>query len=726
GGWLEYSADLFEPATAERMAGHLSRLLAAALETPDRRLAELPLLSPGEREQLLSEWNGTPAPFDHRTVHELFQEQARRSPDEVAVIHRTERRTYRELAARIGRLAHRLRRLGVRPGNRVGVCVERSLLLPEALLGVLAAEAAYVPLDPAYPPARLQAMLEDSAATVLVATERSLSGAAALAEGRSVLLLDAAETAGEGPEPPPGQALPGGFTGGFTGGIAYQIYTSGSTGTPKGVMVTHANVASFFAAMDSVAGEREPDGAPGVWLAVTGASFDISVLELLWTLTRGFRVVIQEEAAALRPQTPAASRPVRFSLFYFADAGDTGDAGASSERYRLLLDGARFADERGFHAVWTPERHFHAFGGLYPNPSVTGAAVAAVTRRVGVRAGSVVLPLHDPLRVAEEWSVVDNISGGRAGLSVASGWHADDFVLAPESYADRHREMLDGIATLRRLWRGEAVRRRGGAGNEVEVRIQPRPVQPELPIWITAAGNPETFRLAAEQGTHLLTHLLGQSVEDLGEKIALYRKTWRAAGHPGAGTVTVMLHTFVGEDLETVRETVREPFTAYLRSSAGLIRNLARSLGQEGDLERLSAADMDALLDHAFDRYWQSNALLGTVGSCRRMVERLQAVGADELACLIDFGVGRDAALAALEPLDTLRREVEAAAAPAQMAQAMQMDLSLPAQIAIHGVTHLQCTPSLAGLVAAEPEALAAVGRLRKLLVGGEALPAPL
>ena len=166
GGWLGYHAGLFEPATAGRLAGHLSLAPAAALETPDRRLAELPLLASGEREQLLSEWNGTPAPCDHRTVHELFREQVRRSPDEVAVIHRTERRTYGELAARIGRLAHRLRRLGVRPGDRVGVCVERSILLPEALLGVLAAEAAYVPLDPAYPPARLQAMLEDSAATV--------------------------------------------------------------------------------------------------------------------------------------------------------------------------------------------------------------------------------------------------------------------------------------------------------------------------------------------------------------------------------------------------------------------------------------------------------------------------------------------------------------------------------------------------------------------------------
>src|SRR4029453_9228783 len=114
---------------------------------------------------------------------------------------------------------------------------------------------------------------------------------------------------------------------------------------------------------------------------------------------------------------------------YFAD-----DAEADKDKYRLLLDGARFADAHGFAAVWTPERHFHAFGGLYPNPSVTRAALAAVTERIEIRAGSVVLPLHHPLRVAEEWAVVDNLSNGRVGLAFASGWHADDFVLRPESY----------------------------------------------------------------------------------------------------------------------------------------------------------------------------------------------------------------------------------------------------------------------------------------------------
>lgn len=99
-----------------------------------------------------------------------------------------------------------------------------------------------------------------------------------------------------------------------------------------------------------------------------------------------------------------------FSLFYFAN-NDT----EQQDCYRLLLEGARFADDHGFTAVWTPERHFHAFGGLYPNPAVTGAAVAAVTKRVAVRAGSVVAPLHHPMRIAEEWSVVDNLSNGRAG-----------------------------------------------------------------------------------------------------------------------------------------------------------------------------------------------------------------------------------------------------------------------------------------------------------------------
>ena len=179
---------------------------------------------------------------------------------------------------------------------------------------------------------------------------------------------------------------------------AYVIYTSGSTGTPKGVMVEHRNVTNFFNGMDG----RIGDTGPGAWLAVTSISFDISVLELFWTLSRGFKVVLQEEqdlSKQLSANTAVAriNKTIDFSLFYFASDEDD----KATDKYRLLLDGARFADEHGFAAVWTPERHFYAFGGLYPNPSVTGAAIATITKHIQIRAGSVVLPLHNPIRVAK-------------------------------------------------------------------------------------------------------------------------------------------------------------------------------------------------------------------------------------------------------------------------------------------------------------------------------------
>src|SRR5205823_14748805 len=135
------------------------------------------------------------------------------------------------------------------------------------------------------------------------------------------------------------------------------------------------------------------DNVPGSWLAITSISFDISVLELFWTLTRGFQVIVQaddyDRSPLRQPQRKQVSKDLEFSLFYFAnDASEQ-----PGNKYRLLLEGAKFADAHAFIAVWTPERHFHPFGALYPNPSVTSAAIAAVTQRVKIRAGSVVLPL---------------------------------------------------------------------------------------------------------------------------------------------------------------------------------------------------------------------------------------------------------------------------------------------------------------------------------------------
>ncbi len=364
-----------------------------------------------------------------------------------------------------------------------------------------------------------------------------------------------------------------------------------------------------------------------------------------------------EEARAPAParETMPLTRPdkaVQFSLSFFGNY----EAAFDGHKYDLLIESAKFADRHGFEAIWIPERHFHAFGGFSPNPSVVAAALARETDHVRLRAGSVVLPLHHAVRVAEEWSVVDNLSRGRVGVSFASGWHPDDFVFAPEAYG-RHRElMFEKIEEVRQLWRGESVVARGGAGNEIRVRLFPQPMQRELPVWITVVNNPETYRRAGEIGAGILTNLMGQTVEDLARNVVLYRRALADHGHdPTRGHVALLLHTFVGAEAEAVRQRARRPFCDYLKSSLDLLQNLVRSQGLQIDFERLSEDDLNYLVSSAYERYVRTSALVGTPETCAPVVQRLADIGVDELACFIDFGVEAATVLDSLPYLDALR-----------------------------------------------------------------------
>jgi amino acid adenylation domain-containing protein len=212
----------------------------------------------------------------HQTIARQFAEQAARTPDAVAVIAGYVKLSYRELDDRSSRLAARLQALGVEPDTLVGVATERSEHLSISILAILKAGGAYVPLDPDYPGARVAGMVEDSGLTLILTTSQSRSK---LPSTSAKLITVDTEMLSERPVPV-ADAL-------ISSNLAYVIYTSGSTGKPKGVMIEHRNVVNFFTAMDRLLGAQ-----PGVWLAVTSMAFDISVLELLWTLTRGFTVVL--------------------------------------------------------------------------------------------------------------------------------------------------------------------------------------------------------------------------------------------------------------------------------------------------------------------------------------------------------------------------------------------------------------------------------------------------
>ncbi len=308
---LQFCADLFDPTTARRLLERFAILARAAAVAPELRVGALPWLSDGERAQLLAEWNDTAsAPAAEELVHRLLERQVARTPERVAVVCAEESLTYGEVNARANRMARHLLAVGLAPEGRVGVCLDRSPDLVIALLAILKAGGAYVPLDPTYPRERLALILADAGIDLLITEERR---AGAFGPEVRVVRPDADCAAIRGRRE---DDLP--RAGDLGGSLAYVIYTSGSTGRPKGVMVGHRNVTSFCVAMDHRLGEE-----PGCWLAATSISFDISVLELLWTLSRGYRVVIRASDSRLAAAAGGAARPIDFGLFFFA-----GDAGA--------------------------------------------------------------------------------------------------------------------------------------------------------------------------------------------------------------------------------------------------------------------------------------------------------------------------------------------------------------------------------------------------------------
>nr|ASA76632.1 polyketide synthase non-ribosomal peptide synthetase hybrid [Pyxidicoccus sp. MCy9557] len=274
--FFKYDPDLFDAVTMERMASHYEALLRSAVRTPSRRLGTLDCLGPVERYQLETEWRRTERPFPREhCVHELFEEQVRKTPDALAVTSAGQTLSYAELNARANQLATTLRAAGVGPDSIVAVLAERSLELIVGLFGILKAGGAYLPIDPRYPAERIQYMLEDSRAQVLLVTDRQWVPAAF--QGRVVDLKDAGSYAGDGAN----LARRAGPT-----SLAYVIYTSGSTGRPKGAMLEHRGLINRLKWMQN----RYPIGVGDVILQKTPYTFDVSVWELFWWALQGARV----------------------------------------------------------------------------------------------------------------------------------------------------------------------------------------------------------------------------------------------------------------------------------------------------------------------------------------------------------------------------------------------------------------------------------------------------
>lgn len=289
-GVVEYNLDLFDADTIQRLLGHYERLLQSIVANPGQRLAELPLLRDAEQRQLLQTWNDTQTvPVRGQDLHLLFEAQAERTPEAIAVAFEGQQLTYRELNRRANQLAHHLsRRFGIGPDVLVGICLERSLEMVVGLLGILKAGGAYVPLDPAYPAERLAYVLEDARAPVLISRQTTILDFKFSSENLKLICLDSDwdKIASESDANLPIAVDPE--------NLAYAIYTSGSTGKPKGVAIPRRALVNFLESMQTAPGMTPQE----VLLAVTTLSFDIAGLELYLPLITGARVVVASREVA--------------------------------------------------------------------------------------------------------------------------------------------------------------------------------------------------------------------------------------------------------------------------------------------------------------------------------------------------------------------------------------------------------------------------------------------
>jgi len=325
------------------------------------------------------------------------------------------------------------------------------------------------------------------------------------------------------------------------------------------------------------------------------------------------------------------------SLYFFASMKHYD----AQSYYKFVLEACDYADREGFAGAWFPERHFVDFGGFSPNPVVLAAAVAARTHRLRLRAGSIAAPLHHPVRIAEEWGMVDMLSRGRVGLSFASGWHHSDFILATTPHSHRKEVTTDYLNQVRALWAGHPLEYRDPDGAAHSVKLAPKPISDVLPLWLTTAGSSETYALAGRLGVGVMCALFNQTLRQLERKIELYRSAWRDAGHPGRGHVVTMVHTCISEE-RNLYDLLRPAMRDYLLSFSS----------------QDAAPSDDEVLDAAVESYFDGPSLLGSAERAKQLLPKLKSADIDEIGALIDFGLPSEFVLQNLQNISRVRSEL--------------------------------------------------------------------
>ncbi|REJ44215.1 MAG: amino acid adenylation domain-containing protein [Microcystis flos-aquae TF09] len=356
-GVWEYNTDLFESSTIERLSGHFLNLLGGIVANPQARISQLPLLTESETNQLLIEWNNTQVDYpEYKCIHQLFEEQVKRTPDAVAVVCSEQKLTYNELNCRANQLAHYLQKLGVKPDELVGICLERSLDMIVGLLAILKVGGAYVPIDPDYPQERISFMLQDTQVKIILTCE-SLQNSLPNHQTIVICLDKDWQQINQASQENLNSTV-------SADNLAYVIYTSGSTGIPKGVIVTHQAVNRLVLNTNYI--QFTPDDRV---VQASNIAFDAATFEIWGALLNGAKIIIIAKSVLLSPQELALSlKENQISVLFLTTALFNQLANLVPQAFsslRCLLFGGEAVEPKWVQEVLekgAPQRLLHVYG----------------------------------------------------------------------------------------------------------------------------------------------------------------------------------------------------------------------------------------------------------------------------------------------------------------------------------------------------------------------------
>lgn len=346
---------------------------------------------------------------------------------------------------------------------------------------------------------------------------------------------------------------------------------------------------------------------------------------------------------------------MKFSIYFHND----NEFNQNDDGYKFILDISRYADKKNYHALWVPERHFDEFGASYPNPCVLLSAISSITNKIKLNCGGLIMPLHDPLKIAEDYAMLDTLSKQRVGIAFTSGWHVNDYVLNSDNFENKDSILEEKILLFNQVWKKNSCKRLNGNKDEVEIKIYPQPKQEKLQEWLTTVMvDDSTWEKAGKLGMNVFTELLVQKRGHLENGIKRYRESLKKHGYdPSSRKVTLMLHTFIGNNGEDVRKIVEKPFKKFLVNHLKFFYKYAKAnkdnLGFDPDI--LTEDDIQTLVNLGIKKYLAGQALIGDIHQVKKNVDYFKNIGVDELACLIDFGVDKKLIKERIENLTKLK-----------------------------------------------------------------------